>query len=214
LTADALDGRDPTGARWHRLEADDMEARAEAMLSLPHHIGRGAGGELQVTPEIEHEIPGVACAVADRADAVRADASYDRMEMLAEANCLSLGLDAAVGANDAIERMLVHQMAVMHALGMRAAATADGELHRAKFATNVNARQAASVEAARQAGVAQRLFSAYQQGAVFRDRLRNGGRQTVVVQHVNVSGDAQAVIAGAVERRGPGGKGRGGDGGS
>jgi hypothetical protein len=118
-----------------------------------------------------------------------------------------MGLETARDAGNVIERMMAHQMAVMHALGMRAAAVASSELHRMKFATGPAARQAASVEAARQAGVAQRMFNSYQQGALARDRLRNGGRQTVVVQHVNVSGEAKAVVAGVV-----GGKDGGGDG--
>jgi hypothetical protein len=211
-TADALDDHDPTGARWRRLEADDMEARAEALLMLPQPLERGVGGELQVLPEMEHEIPGLACVVNDSPDAVRADASYDRMGLLADANCLSTGLEAAEGASDPLEKMMVHQMATLHSLGMRAAAAANSELHRMKIAQGIVARQAASVEAARQAGVAQRLFATYQQGALARDRLRNGGRQTVVVQHVNVSGDAQAVIAGAVAARKTGGDEGGGNG--
>ncbi len=34
------------------------------------------------------------------------------------------------------------------------------------------------------------------------DRLRNGGRQTVVVQHVNVAEGGQALVAGKMDREG------------
>ena len=44
--------------------------------------------------------------------------------------------------------------------------------------------------------------------ALVLDRLRNGNRQTVVVQHVAVSDGGRAVVAGAVAAGVTGGKGR------
>ena len=54
------------------------------------------------------------------------------------------------------------------------------------------------------ANTAARLMDAYQRGLLTLDRLRNGGRQMVTVQHVNVSAGGQAVVAGTVGGRNPG----------
>ena len=48
----------------------------------------------------------------------------------------------------------------------------------------------------RLAGAASRLMMAYQQGLVTLDRLRAGGKQTIIVQHVQVNEGGQAVVAG------------------
>jgi hypothetical protein len=61
-----------------------------------------------------------------------------------------------------------------------------------------NQRQIANVEATRSAHAAARASEAFQRGMLTLDRLRNGGRQNVVVQHVNVGSGAQAVVAGAM----------------
>jgi hypothetical protein len=55
-----------------------------------------------------------------------------------------------------------------------------------------------SIEAARMAGAAARMMDTFQRGLLTLDRLRNGGRQVVTVQHVNVGDSGQAVVAGEV----------------
>ena len=52
------------------------------------------------------------------------------------------------------------------------------------------------------ANTAARLMETFQRGAMTLDRLKNGGRQTVVVQHVTVKGKGRAVVAGAMPRGG------------
>ena len=42
------------------------------------------------------------------------------------------------------------------------------------------------------------MLAAFAQGALALDRLRNGNRQVVTVQHVTVADGGQAVVAGAV----------------
>ncbi len=68
--------------------------------------------------------------------------------------------------------------------------------------------QVASVEAARLATAAARMMEATARTALTLDRLRNGYRQAVVVQHVAVGDGGQAVVAGAVAAGVTGGKGR------
>ncbi len=68
--------------------------------------------------------------------------------------------------------------------------------------------QVASVKAARMATAAARMMEATARAALTLDRLRNGNRQTVVVQHVAVADGGQAVVAAAVAAGATGGKGR------
>ena len=47
-----------------------------------------------------------------------------------------------------------------------------------------------------------RLTRGYQEGMLTLQKLRTGGKQTVVVQHVQVTDGGQAVVAGQVKGRG------------
>lgn len=47
------------------------------------------------------------------------------------------------------------------------------------------------------------MMETFQRAALTLERLRNGGRQTVVVQHVDVANGGRAVVAGTVT---PGGE--------
>jgi hypothetical protein len=69
-----------------------------------------------------------------------------------------------------------------------------------------------SLEAGRLMNASAQMMDSYQRGLLTLERIRSGGRQTVVVQHVNVSDGGQAVVAGQVKaktkqrrRRGNGG---------
>jgi hypothetical protein len=64
----------------------------------------------------------------------------------------------------------------------------------------------ALAEATRSATAAARLMDSVTRGALALDRLRNGGRQFVTVQHVNIAGGGQAVVAGSVATGGGGAK--------
>src|SRR5437763_16894207 len=57
-------------------------------------------------------------------DYVTAEASSDRLALASQAGSLSLALDAAdtIQAQDGLEKMIVHQMAVLHHGMMKAAA--------------------------------------------------------------------------------------------
>ena len=98
---------------------------------------------------------------------------------------MAMGIDAAqsIGATNSLEKMLAHQMAVAHEAGLRV-------LDRAMSYETRND----SVETARLINAAARLLSLYQDGLHTLQRLRTGGTQTVVVQHVKVESGAQAVI--------------------
>ena len=92
--------------------------------------------------------------------------------------------------------MLVHQLAAAHRMAMKFTADAQDELIGYKnFGHRTPHR---SIEAARMANVAARLLDTYQRGLLTLDKLRNGGRQMVTVQHVTVADGGKAIVAGTV----------------
>jgi hypothetical protein len=126
-------------------------------------------------------------------------ASRDRLELIADTEVLEPALDAAqsIQAANSLEKMLVHQMAAVHRAAMKLLARA------------VNDRLL-PVEAARLTNAAARMMDVYQAGLLTLQKIRTGGKQTVVVQHVQVSDGGQAVIAGSLGDRGSkAGEGRG-----
>jgi len=116
----------------------------------------------------------------------------------AEAAVLTLAVEIAqdAGAETATEKALAHQLAAAHRLSMGLFAAASRDLHRHQVAAHVN--PGALAEAARTAAVGARVLSAFAQGALALDRLRNGNRQIVVVQRTTVNKGGQAVVAGTV----------------
>jgi hypothetical protein len=97
-----------------------------------------------------------------------------------------LAVDAAesVRAANSLEKMLCHQMAAAHCAAMKL--TAD----------SLDARL--PVEMARLSNAAARMMQVFQEGLLTLQKIRTGGKQTVVVQHVQVSDGGQAVIAGSM----------------
>jgi hypothetical protein len=56
-----------------------------------------------------------------------------------------------------------------------------------------------SIEAGRLMNASARMMGVYQDGLLTLAKVRSGGQQTVVVQHVNVGNGGQAVVAGQVK---------------
>jgi hypothetical protein len=137
-------------------------------------------------------------------DMLAAEATEHRLSLTAGISnaALTLALDASesIGASDALERNLAHQMAAAHTVGMAMLAKAHGFTVAAATWAPEGRQQMQSVEAARMAAAAARLMDASQRAALTLDRLRNGGRQVVTVQHVTVGPGGRAVVAGAVGR--------------
>jgi hypothetical protein len=188
----AKDG-DITGARFELAEAADLDRAAAAILDpsnvLLNPLVAGRGGELVVpTKENMMDRPGLVDTANSDPDMLTAAASVARLDLVADAGALSLGVDAAdtIQASNSLEKMLAHQMGVAHTMAMKFAADAQDELFGYK---NFGQRDPhRSIEAARMANVAARLMEAYQRAALTLLRMRNGGRQVVTVQHVNISG--------------------------
>jgi hypothetical protein len=131
-----------------------------------------------------------------------ADASVARLDLAATANTLTMAVDAAesIQAANSLERMLAHQMATAHPLAMTMAAEANDFAGGIKSWDATTRQQVQSIEAARLAEAAARMMETYQRGLLTLERLRNGGMQTVVVQHVDVANGGQAVVAGTMNQ--------------
>jgi hypothetical protein len=139
-------------------------------------------------------------------DQAAIDASVARTDLLlsSHTDIVALGVDAAasVKADNSLQKMLAHQLALIHVLVMKTGAQALSiESRRTPF--NQGLTQPDSVELGRLAGATSRLSSTFQEGLLTLQRLRNGGSQTVTVRHVTVQTGGQAII-GNVEAGGGG----------
>ena len=127
---------------------------------------------------------------------VAIDASEARLDLLSDAGVLELALDAAdsIDAKNSLEKMLAHQAGACHSMAMKLFARAENE-------------KLPPVELVRLTNGAARLMDIFQSLLLTLQRLRVGGKQTMVVQHVNVEGGAQAIVAGRLQAQGGGGPG-------
>src|SRR5215207_3652081 len=176
-----------TAKRW--------EGRAFADLPDPVH---SIGGEL-VPAEAEHRHGcSLRNAVADPSY-ITADASKSRLDLAFDAGVLETGLDAAetIEARNSLEKMMAHQMAAQHSSIMRLSAQLNRCIERMEAGRHHDeARERANVQGARLAGAIARMSGAYQSGMMTMQRLRSGGTQRLIVQHVTVTEGGQAVVAG------------------
>jgi hypothetical protein len=163
----------------------------------------GAGGELVPAADIGADSGALALKnTVDNPDYVSADASRARLELANRAGVLETALDAAdtIGAQNSMEKMLAHQLAAMHQTTMRLARQMNRRLDRLEYMNlgDVEADRT-TVEACRLANTMGRMAAGYQQGLVALQRLRSGGTQRVLVQHVTVEGGGKAVVAGEIK---------------
>ena len=169
-----------------RADRWEGQARTKQLPSTRTEIG--AGGEL-IDIENRWDALGVVDTVADP-DYVTASASRERLELANEAGSLDLALDVAdsIQAQDSLEKMLVHEMAVLHRGMMRAATRMNEEISRLNeqlYHLDEGKREAANVRACRLAGAISRLSVTYQQGLLTLQRKRTGGNQHVTVKHIH-----------------------------
>lgn len=176
--------RGTSGCHRQDLEmANKLEASADAYLKLEETPQTGAGGEL--IPSAQKSLSNATLSLK-APDKITLDASLDRVELAYKNGVLNMALDAAefIKAESPVEQMLVHQMAAAHRASLDLVAEAG------------NTRD--PVEKCRLLNTAARLMDVYQKGVLTINKIRTGGQQTVVVQHVQVTGGGQAVINGAV----------------
>ncbi|HLY05190.1 MAG TPA: hypothetical protein VKR31_05530 [Rhizomicrobium sp.] len=189
------------------------ERAATEVLTLPNSPDVGAGGEVVQRNSLPDAHVGKvrprskAFAIRDTltqgATRVAEDASIQRADLLLQPSldAVAMGIDAAesIGAENSLEKMLAHQMAVAHQVAMTFA-------DKALTSCQQHPKAGDSIDATRYANTAARLMSAFQDGLLALARIRSGGSQTVTVQHVTVAQGGQALIGnvdtGGSKRRG------------
>lgn len=199
-------GRSPIGFR--AAESLEGEARAQLVpgMEIADHLGAGAELVLNMSgPPGDPDARRLKDTVRDP-QMVTAGAQLDRLRLAEAANVLDIALDAAdtIEPKNNLERMLAHQLAASHQMAMRFAEIANAWACRAdpSKGTFNNPLSAAPymVEAQRAANTSARAMGAYQDGLATLAKIRGGGKQTVVVQHVQVNEGGQAVVAGKMGR--------------
>lgn len=133
---------------------------------------------------------------------IDAAASQTRLELAEKARCLELALDTVQGIENptAIEKMLIHQMAAAYQLSMKLMATANN--------VNLNSMRQIDMNYFNMIlSQASRLMSVYQSGMLTISKCRQGGKQEVIVQHIQVTGDAKAIVSGKMNTLPAGGQG-------
>ena len=164
--------------RLAKLEADQM-------LNPPPGLTKAAGEVVDV--DNLRFISGYLVDTLKNPNMISVDASDQRMHLAAGASVLQAAVDAAESAKagNSLEKMLCHQMATAHMAAMKLVSYSfDQALQPGERARLTNA--------------AARMMQVYQEGFLTLQKIRTGGKQTVVVQHVQVSEGGQAVIAGSV----------------
>jgi hypothetical protein len=125
----------------------------------------------------------------DEPDMIGVIASEHRVELAAcvGPRVAESAIDAALTAQAAnsLEKMICHQMAAGHRVAMK------------QLSMTLN-ETLPMVEIARISNAAARMMQVCQEALLTIHRIRAGGKQTVVVQHVQVSGGGNAVVAGNV----------------
>lgn len=205
----AAEAGDPLTRAQAAAEADALDKLAVAILSPdpaapPLVIGNGQEVSAAEDPDAPWKARELQRAIRSAPDLLDAEASAERLVLARDAGALAMAVDTAEGVRAATpaEKMLAHGMAAAHALAMRLAARADDFVARRFLPGEAEKERVASTEAARLAVASARMMEASARAALTLDRLRNGGRQVMTVQHVNVGDGGQAVVAGSVTRGG------------
>jgi hypothetical protein len=170
---------------------DEILARLEAQAALkaPERLVSACGEAIR---------PAFRLSMVDtlqNPNMVNVIASEHRIDLAAwvDSSVAVAAVDAAQSAQaeNSLEKMLCHQMAAAHRAAMKLTAW------------SLNA-SLPPVEVVRLSNAAARMMQVYQEDLLTLQKLRSGGKQTVVVQHVQVSEGGQAVIAGSVASGGGG----------
>jgi hypothetical protein len=172
-------------------EAETALDLADDMLIPKQAVQRGFGGE--IVPPVDRDLPGMSLTVK-KDDATSLEASIERIDLADRCGVYNLAFDAADAANtqNPLEQMIIHQMAAVHKHSMDMLAK--------------SAKKIDPVEVARLANCAARLMDTYQKAMLTLNKIRKGGKQTVTIQHVNISDSAQAIVNGNMNTGGIDGK--------
>lgn len=110
------------------------------------------------------------------------DASHMRGRLLEDNNVTAMAIDTSntMQASNSAERLISHQMALAHKIAFEQAAIANIELD-----SDVKLKRLQIVS---------RMMKSSQEAALTLQKLKNGGPQSVTVQHVHVESGGQALV--------------------
>lgn len=170
--------------------ADALSAQAAALLALESSPLVNVGEIVSTVPDTPaREVIADTLAMPSQ---VTVDASIARTDLLVQvqSNVLALAVDAAhtIGAKNSLEKMLAHQLALLHSVSMR---TMDKALLQCRDSDRIGLLNATS-----------RMMDVFQNGLLTIQKLRSKGAQKITVRHVTVQPGGQAVI-GDVKSGGP-----------
>src|SRR4051812_38761483 len=195
---------DNAGAARQDHDAAYLERQADRFRDPQQVIGgplvAGNGGEVVAA---EPGPDAFQRRVQQPSDMLAAEATEHRMTLTAQVSdpalTLALEMSESLGARDALEQNLFHQIAASHTVGLVLLAKANAFATMAVSWSSNERQQLQSIEAARMATAATRVLETAQRGMLTLERLRHGGQQIVTVQHVTVQEGGQAVVAGSVK---------------
>jgi hypothetical protein len=160
----------PGLAEFHRAYAEDLMNEANRLMIPEHAIVLAPGRE--AIPAFENRSLAGVRETLERPDTIGVEASSSRLDLLADADAVALGIDAAesINAMNSLEKMLAHQLAAAHRFSLKHLALID--------------RTKDNLEKLRLTNAAARMMESFQNGMKLLHRIRSGGRQVMVVQHV------------------------------
>ncbi len=156
-----------------------------AAVALKSHGNRRAKSALIASGEAAAS-PGYLKDTLADPDLIAIESSEMRGKFLLANDVVALGIDVAntIGASNTLEKLLAHEIALAHKIAFEQAAMASSGY---EVAMGIKRLQ-----------ISTKMMNLAQQGMLTLHKLRTGGTQNVVVQHVYVADGGQAVI-GAVQ---------------
>jgi hypothetical protein len=177
-------------SKIHTAHAECLEKEAADLIRVDNPRKVGPGSELipvkgEVAPGKDSEVMGQD--TLKEPSQINQEASIKRLDYLANAGIYETALDIAesITPQNSLEKMLAHQMALAHDMSFKLS----------NMATNQND----PVEITRLANASARQMETYQKAMLTLQKIRCGGKQTVVVQHVTVKDGGQAVVTGKMK---------------
>jgi len=171
--------------------AREYQQQANELMAVDPTSFEIQSGEVMHSPCSEVNI--YSNPLSDAPDSAAIEASTSRTELANQVDCIGMALDAAnsINASNSLEKMLGHQMAACHKVAFDLMKEAQ-ELDKKYNMTP----DTFSIIQSRKLNSANRLMQTYQQAMTTLSKVRNAGKQTMVVQHVQINEGGQAIVAG------------------
>jgi hypothetical protein len=171
---------DLDGAASHQSGANEYAQKSDQLLQAKPQYQLASGEAVQsahsgiITDTLK--APGVAAL----------DASAHRIDLLSQLgnDCVALAIDASdsIKADNSLEKMLAHQLAVAHKTALEI--------------TNKSLFESDVVAKSRLLNMAARFMDVFQRGLLTLQRLRTGGEQRITIHRVDVGEGGQAIVGG------------------